>query len=103
MNSPASFSLAVEELKDDLGISPVSEKAGRFDCKKAAIADILHKKEQCNMIFAAAPSQNEVLERLANDPGILWNRINAFHMDEYCGLDAGGFRRHTHGKNSEAR
>ena len=50
------------------------------------------------MIFAAAPSQNEVLERLANDPGILWNRINAFHMDEYCGLDAGGFRRHTHGK-----
>jgi hypothetical protein len=33
---PASFSLAVEELKDDLGISPVSEN-GWFGCKKAAI------------------------------------------------------------------
>ena len=38
------------------------------------------------MIFAASPSQNEVLAALANDPQIPWNRVNAYHMDEYIGL-----------------
>ena len=40
------------------------------------------------MIFAAAPSQNEVLYALATDREIPWSRVNAFHMDEYIGLDA---------------
>ena len=40
------------------------------------------------MIFAAAPSQNEVLAFLAADREIPWNRVNAFHMDEYIGLSA---------------
>ena len=38
------------------------------------------------MIFAAAPSQNDVLKALADDPEIPWNRVNAYHMDEYVGL-----------------
>ena len=38
------------------------------------------------MIFAAAPSQNEVLASLAYDKEIPWHRVNAFHMDEYIGL-----------------
>ena len=38
------------------------------------------------MIFAAAPSQNEVLEGLvASD--VDWTKVRAFHMDEYIGLD----------------
>ena len=53
----------------------------------AAIKEVLLKKEECNMIFAAAPSQNEVLASLAADESIEWNKIRAFHMDEYCGLD----------------
>ena len=40
------------------------------------------------MIFAAAPSQNEVLASLALDREIPWERVNAFHMDEYIGLSA---------------
>ena len=40
------------------------------------------------MIFAAAPSQNDVLLSLVNDKSIEWNRINAYHMDEYVGLAA---------------
>jgi len=61
----------------------------------AAAADIrerllslLAEKETINMIFAAAPSQNEVLQSLAEDPLIPWQRINAYHMDEYIGLPA---------------
>ena len=53
------------------------------DCIKTLLA----KKEELNMIFAAAPSQNEVLEYLANDNTIPWEKINAFHMDEYVGID----------------
>ncbi len=52
----------------------------------AAIREVLGRKEECSMIFAAAPSQNEVLEALGRDGSIDWGRIRAFHMDEYCGL-----------------
>ena len=55
---------------------------------KACILSLLEKKETINMIFAAAPSQNEVLASLALDKEIPWNRVNAFHMDEYIGLSA---------------
>ena len=55
---------------------------------KACILSLLKTKETINMIFAAAPSQNEVLYALATDKEIPWNRINAFHMDEYIGLSA---------------
>ena len=54
---------------------------------KERILALLETKEEINMIFAAAPSQNEVLATLANDKEIPWNRVNAFHMDEYIGLD----------------
>ncbi len=50
------------------------------------IRALLAEKDEVNMIFAAAPSQNETLETLINEEGIDWLRINAFHMDEYIGL-----------------
>ena len=64
----------------------------RTEMGKAAAADIaacmeklLAEKETLNMVFAAAPSQNDVLECLMAMP-LPWNRVNAFHMDEYEGL-----------------
>lgn len=51
-----------------------------------AIRNVLASKNICNIIFAAAPSQNEVLSSLAADDSIDFSRINAFHMDEYIGL-----------------
>lgn len=71
----------------------VREFETRQEMGAAAAADIrdrilalLQEKETINMIFAAAPSQNEVLQGLAEDPCIPWQRIRAFHMDEYIGL-----------------
>ena len=55
---------------------------------KACLLSLLQVKETVNMIFAAAPSQNEVLAALATDREIPWSRVNAFHMDEYIGLAA---------------
>ena len=54
----------------------------------AKIKELLSEKEEINMIFAAAPSQNDVLLALVNDNTIEWERVNAYHMDEYVGLAA---------------
>ena len=62
-----------------------------FNAAKLAaekIRECLAVKNEVNVIFAAAPSQNETLESLINEEGIEWNRVNAFHMDEYIGLSA---------------
>jgi glucosamine-6-phosphate deaminase len=53
---------------------------------KNKFCELLKQKEEINVIFAAAPSQNDVLKSLTLDKDIEWNRINAFHMDEYIGL-----------------
>lgn len=55
----------------------------------ACLRDLLKKQKTVNVIFAAAPSQNEMLECLAVQPDIDWQRVNAFHMDEYIGLPTG--------------
>ena len=52
------------------------------------IRQLLEEKAEVNIIFAAAPSQNETLDALVAAEGIDWGRINAFHMDEYVGLSA---------------
>jgi len=53
----------------------------------AVLKKLLQEKDEVNVVFAAAPSQNEFLEALVHTEGIDWNRVNAFHMDEYIGLD----------------
>ena len=52
----------------------------------AKIRELLKTKEFINIIFASAPSQNEFLAVLSEEKNIAWERINAFHMDEYVGL-----------------
>ncbi len=76
--------------KDNLNVNIYSSRtemgiAAANDIKNK-ILELLKIKETINMIFAAAPSQNEVLAALAKDKSIPWNRVNAFHMDEYIGL-----------------
>ncbi|MEC3880453.1 glucosamine-6-phosphate deaminase [Parapedobacter sp. 10938] len=50
------------------------------------LLDLLATQSTVNMIFAAAPSQNEFLAALVRREDIDWKRVNAFHMDEYVGL-----------------
>lgn len=51
------------------------------------IRRLLAERDRVNVVFAAAPSQNEFLAALCLKD-LEWGRINAFHMDEYVGLDA---------------
>ena len=66
--------------------------AAADDCAQA-IRRTLSGKGHCRIVFAAAPSQKEVLSGLVAASGIDWNRVHAFHMDEYVGLPAGDPRR----------
>ncbi len=68
------------DTRDEMG------KAAAQDIREK-IGQLLRQKKEINMIFAAAPSQIEVLASLAEDD-IEWNRVNAYHMDEYIGLPA---------------
>jgi len=52
----------------------------------AKIRELQAAKDRIRIIFAAAPSQNEMLATLAKAEGIDWSRITALHMDEYLGL-----------------
>jgi len=79
--------------KDKLVIKKAQSRAemGRIAAADAeeVIASLIEKKGEINMIFAAAPSQNEMLENLLASEKIDWSCVNAFHMDEYVGLPNG--------------
>ena len=64
--------------RDEMGSGAAAEAA-------AYIREALKTKETLNIVFAAAPSQNEFLSSLLGED-VEWGRINAFHMDEYIGL-----------------
>lgn len=46
------------------------------------INQLLTQKKEINILFAAAPSQNEFLAVLQKQ-NLPWQRIHALHMDEY--------------------
>lgn len=47
---------------------------------------LMAKTARVVMVFAAAPSQNEFLATLASFEGLAWDKVIAFHMDEYVRL-----------------
>ena len=68
----------VFDTRDEMGKAAASAAA-------EAINAVIAEKGFANVIFAAAPSQNETLKHLLSS-GIDFTRINAYHMDEYAGL-----------------
>jgi glucosamine-6-phosphate deaminase len=53
------------------------------------LRDILGTRARARVIFAAAASQAEMLDALAAADGIDWQRVEAYHLDEYVGLRPG--------------
>lgn len=78
-------SFKVEEL--EVFAYDTRKEMGRNAAARAAIAinEAIGEKGYANVIFAAAPSQNETLEALLSE-NIDFTKVNAFHMDEYEGL-----------------
>ena len=72
----------IYETREEMGAAAALDAA-------ACIRKLLETKEELNCIFAAAPSQNEFLAALVADKTIPWERINAYHMDDYVGFGLG--------------
>lgn len=77
--------IQTEQLTTEIYDSRASmgKAAGRAAAE--AINRVIAEKGFANVIFAAAPSQNETLEALLCED-VDFTRVNAFHMDEYVGL-----------------
>ncbi len=60
----------------------------------ARMREALGKKDRVRMAFAAAPSQNELLDGLARAGGLDWSRVTAFQLDEYLGLPTSSPKAH---------
>lgn len=73
-------------------IHPTRRAAGEAAARSFAshLRKMILAQEQARVIFACAPSQNEFLAALrqpvAGVPRIDWQKVTAFHMDEYVGI-----------------
>ena len=72
----------------ELNVFNSRQEMGKAAAKavETRILKVLEEKENIRIVFAAAPSQNEFLAALSISEAIPWERITAFHMDEYVGL-----------------
>jgi len=71
-----------------LDLSPNSAELGRRAGAAAAahLRIVLSTQRRGLMVLAAAPSQYATLDVLVAEPGIAWDRVEVFHLDEYVGL-----------------
>lgn len=83
---------SIDFFKDHLAVSLLTDRKSlgekAADHVEQYLLTTLKSKKEVRVIFAAAPSQNEMLDHLTKKTTIDWGRITAFHMDEYIGLPA---------------
>jgi glucosamine-6-phosphate deaminase len=72
---------------DHLAVEVFASRQRMGAAAAEAVAAIIRGCEEPRVIFACAPSQNEFLAALVEQP-LDWSRVTAFHMDEYVGLNA---------------
>lgn len=75
-------------------VYPTRQEMGAAAAQEGAVClrRLLEARDTINVMFAAAPSQNELLAGLlASD--VDWTRVHAFHMDDYVGLPEADPRR----------
>lgn len=70
----------VFDTREELGVAAAAEAA-------RCIQKVIEKNGVANVVFAAAPSQNELLENLLKH-NVDWSKVRGFHQDEYIGISA---------------
>lgn len=80
-------SFSVGQLK--VNVFDTRDEMGKAAAKDAEqrINRIIAEKGEATVVFAAAPSQNELLEHLCKS-SVDWTKVRALHQDEYVGLPA---------------
>ena len=79
--NPKPLAIHVARLRPEMGVRAAADIARE-------IRLCLENQSGVRIIFAAAPSQSEMLAALRKAPGVDWSKVTAFHMDEYLGLSA---------------
>ena len=64
--------------------STLARAAG--DEAAAAIRKAVAERNRCRVVLATGTSQFEFLDALTTTPGVEWNKVEAFHLDEYVGM-----------------
>jgi len=69
-------------------IYPDQDAAGRAGAEYVGskLQEIIAEKGDANIILATGNSQLAFLRVLCSLPGIEWNKVRIFHMDEYVGI-----------------
>lgn len=85
------MTVAAPTLNSNINILSSPQELGELAASDVAneLRTLLSTQPNVRMVFAAAPSQSEMLYALAKEEGIDWSRVEAFHMDEYVGLPVG--------------
>jgi glucosamine-6-phosphate deaminase len=77
--------------KDKLNVNVYIDRKSLGKAAANAVAEKIKKlqkgQSEIRMILGSAPSQDEFFDELVKIEGIEWNKITAFHMDEYIGLN----------------
>jgi len=86
---------------DSLQVLVFDDRGAAGRAAALAVGQAIRRRQEsagrANVVFAAAPSQNEFLAGLVAARDIDWSRVFGFHMDEYLGLAAdhrASFRRY---------
>lgn len=70
----------IYDTRAEMGAAAAADAASRINA-------VIARRGEANVIFAAAPSQNELLEGLLKSD-VDWSKVRGFHQDEYVGIDA---------------
>ena len=72
----------------ELNILPSRDEMGKAAARDVAqaMSRFVRGKGKVNVVFAAAPSQDEFLAHLAKKRNIDWTRVTCFHLDDYVDL-----------------
>ena len=70
-------------------VAQSASELARLAAEDAAkqIRAAIDQRGRANVVFAAGASQQAMLEVLTKTPGIRWEHVTGFHLDEYLGLD----------------
>lgn len=76
---------------DNLNIKVFETRKEMGDVAAAEAAKHLRQlgkeKDEINILFAAAPSQDDIYSSLLKEDGVPWEKINAMQLDDYIGVN----------------
>lgn len=78
----------IENLKIEIYVSRKKAGIAAAEAAAAELKKLAQQNESIGVIFATGASQLETLRALIEIPGLPWDRICGFHMDEYVGISA---------------